>query len=261
MTKQQSYPFWKHVRILILLIILAAVAMNAWRDKNQNWDKPIIVMLHPINADGSPQTQQYIQTLSNQDFKDAQNYLTKMSEQYRGQSSIFYVQYGREITEKPPIVPSSGKVLDIVLWSLKFRYYAWKNKTSEDKHPTLTLYLNYYNPKDYTRLKHSTALENGRIGIVNLFASGQYHGSNQVVLVHELLHSFGATDKYNLSTGQPIDPIGLAEPNKTPKYPQTFAEIMGGYVATSPTQSHTPQSLKETVVNELTAQEIGWVKK
>lgn len=258
--KQQAYPFWKHLRIVILLIILATVAMNAWRDNNQNWEKPIIVMLHPINADGSSETQRYIQQLNADDFKDIQHYLTQTSQQYRSQSSTFYIQYGREIKQVPPAVPSGQSILNVMLWSLKFRYYAWKNKTDEDKHPTLTLYLNYYNPKDFKVLKHSTALENGRIGIVNLFASEQYHGSNQVVLVHELLHSFGATDKYDLATGQPLDPIGLAEPDKTPKYPQRFAEIMGGYIATSPTQSHTPKNLKETVINAQTAQEIGWIK-
>ncbi len=33
--------------------------------------------------------------------------------------------------------------------------------------PRLTLYLNYYDPRQTRELKHSTALENGRIGSVN----------------------------------------------------------------------------------------------
>lgn len=257
--QQQSYPFWKNLRILILLAILLIVAMNAWRDKNQNWDRAIVVMLHPINADGLPETQRYIQSLTDADFKDAQQYLIQNSQQYRKKTSTFYIQYGREIKEKPPTVPQQG-IFNIIMWSLKFRYYAWKNETSADKSPTLTLYLNYYHPKTQSSLKHSTALENGRIGIVNLFADQKYHGSNQVVMVHELLHAFGATDKYDLATGQPIDPIGLAEPHKTPKYPQTFAEIMGGYIATSPHERHTPKSLAETRINLQTASEVGWIE-
>ena len=50
---------WKKIRILILLIILLMVAVNAWRDQNQDWNKPIIVLLHAVNADGQAATQQY----------------------------------------------------------------------------------------------------------------------------------------------------------------------------------------------------------
>lgn len=63
---------WKKIRILILLLILFVVAVNAYRDQNQDWSKPIFVLLHPINADGSAATQQYIQQLSAQDLNGAQ---------------------------------------------------------------------------------------------------------------------------------------------------------------------------------------------
>lgn len=114
--------------------------------------------------------------------------------------------------------------------------------------------------KQSKELKHSTALERGRIGSVNLFASEKQSQQNNVVLLHELLHGFGATDKYNLNNGQPIFPFGYAEPNKTPLYPQTVAEIMGGSVPLSQHKSEMPDSIHQTVVSELTAQEIGWVK-
>lgn len=256
-TNVRVIPFWKYVRILILLIILLAVALNAWRDKNQDWTKPIIIVLHPVNADGREQTQRYIQQLKTEDFDDAQQYLRENIQHFRGQASSVYVKYAREMTEKPPAVPTSGSALDIILWSLKFRYYAWKHEQREDS-STVTLYLNYYDPSQKNSLKHSTALQNGRIGIVNLFADKPHHGSNQVVLVHELLHAFGATDKYDLSTGQPIYPIGFAEPNKNPRYPQQKAEIMGGYIPITPSQSQTPNSLKQTIVGDTTAMEVGW---
>lgn len=66
---------WKKIRILILLMILFVVAVNAYRDQNQDWNKPIFVLLHPINADGLATTQQYIQQLSAQDLKGTQEYL------------------------------------------------------------------------------------------------------------------------------------------------------------------------------------------
>ena len=81
-----------------------------------------------------------------------------------------------------------------------------------------------------------------------------------MVLVHELLHGFGATDKYNLNTGEPIFPIGYAQYDKQPLYPQTEAEIMGGRIPLSEHKSKMPNDLEQTVVSVLTAQEIGWIK-
>lgn len=48
---------WKKIRILCLLMILLIVAVNTWRDQNQDWNQPIFVLLHPINADGQALTQ------------------------------------------------------------------------------------------------------------------------------------------------------------------------------------------------------------
>ena len=47
---------WKKIRVAILLCILLVVAVNAWRDQNQDWSKPIVVLLHPVNADGRAAT-------------------------------------------------------------------------------------------------------------------------------------------------------------------------------------------------------------
>ncbi len=80
---------WKKIRILILLIILLIVAVNAYRDQNQNWSKPIIVLLHPINADGLPTTQQYIQQLSRQDLNGAQGISGKSSSAVSRTANLF----------------------------------------------------------------------------------------------------------------------------------------------------------------------------
>lgn len=88
---------WKKIRVLCLLIILFIVAVNAYRDQNQDWSKPIIVMLHPINADGQVATQNYIQSLNLSELTAAQEYLKYMSAQYRGQPISLYFQMGREL--------------------------------------------------------------------------------------------------------------------------------------------------------------------
>ena len=75
---------WKNIRVACLLLVLLIVAVNAYRDQNQDWNQPINVLLHPINADGLPTTQQYIQTLQQDDFAEVKQYLEKNSQQYRG---------------------------------------------------------------------------------------------------------------------------------------------------------------------------------
>jgi len=255
-----NLKMWKNIRVACLLVVLLIVAVNAYRDQNQNWNQPINILLHPINADGLASTQQYIQQLQSADFADVKQYLEENSRQYRGQSSYFMIQIGRELHTVPPRMSEQPSILKNILWSLKFRYYAWKQHQSIDGSPSLTLYLNYYDPKQTRELKHSTALERGRIGSVNLFASQKQVEQNNVVLVHELLHGFGATDKYNLNTGEPIFPIGYAQADKQPLYPQTEAEIMGGRIPLSAQKSKMPQNLEQTVISVITAQEVGWIK-
>lgn len=251
---------WKNIRVAILLVVLLVVAVNAYRDQNQDWNQPIHILLHPINADGLATTQQYIQQLQQDDFAEVKQYLEKNSQQYRGQSSYIMIQIGRELQQTPPKMAEQPSILNNILWSLKFRFYAWKQHQSGDGSPSLTLYLNFYDPKQSRELKHSTALERGRIGSVNLFASPKQAAQNKVVLVHELLHGFGATDKYNLNNGEPIFPIGYAQADQQPLYPQTEAEIMGGRIPLSEHKSKMPNDLNETVISILTAREVGWIK-
>lgn len=137
---------WKKIRILILLMILFVVAVNAYRDQNQDWNKPIFVLLHPINADGLATTQQYIQQLSAQDLKGTQEYLEKAAQQYRGQPTYFYFNLGHELKELPPKVPEQASLLGTILWSLKFRFYAWQQQQGSDPSSNVTLFLNYYDP-------------------------------------------------------------------------------------------------------------------
>ena len=170
------------------------------------------------------------------------------------------IEIGRELQQAPPKMSEQPSILNNILWSLKFRFYGWRQHQSIDGSPSLTLYLNFYDPKQNRELKHSTALERGRIGSVNLFASAKQTQQNNVVLVHELLHGFGATDKYHLNTGEPIFPIGYAQVDKQPLYPQTQAEIMGGRIPLSEHKSKMPNDLEQTVISVLTAQEIGWIK-
>ncbi len=95
------------------------------------------------------------------------------------------------------------------------------------------------------------------IGIINAFADKSHRGSNQVVIVHELMHTLGAGDKYDASN-MPLHPQGYAEPGRQPLLPQRKAEIMGGRIPLSPQQAKMPQSLADVTIGAYSAAEINW---
>jgi hypothetical protein len=87
------------------------------------------------------------------------------------------------------------------------------------------------------------------------------NGSNNVVLANEMLHTLGATDKYDPGTDQPLVPSGLGDPEQRPLYPQENAEIMAGRRAVSPQQAEMPATLATVVVGPATAAEIRWLRR
>lgn len=253
---------WKMLRIFILLIIFGTVAQQTFLDKaDLDWEDNFYVALYPINADGSEVAKSYIQSLTKEKFDDVEAFFAEEAERYDlNMRRPIAIQIGGVVKEVPPPPPSNGSVLQAMLWSLKFRFFAWQNSPTVPVKPDIRLYLLFYNPATHSSLQHSTALNKGRIGRVNLFASRQHKKRNAVVLSHELLHALTATDKYDLSTGQPIHPDGYAEPDKQPLYPQVFAELMGAYVPVSAHEHEMPRDLNETLIGPLTAKEIGWIK-
>ena len=51
---------------------------------------------------------------------------------------------------------------------------------------------------------------------------------------------------------------GYAFPDQQPLFPQAKAELMAGYIPVSQTTSKMPESLNQTLINEITAIELGW---
>jgi hypothetical protein len=119
----------------------------------------------------------------------------------------------------------------------------------------------YHDPAISPELPHSLGLQKGLLGVVHVFADDGMKGANDTVIAHELLHTLGATDKYDLANNQPLHPEGFAEPNRQPLYPQSFAELMAGRIPVSSTQAQTPESLQQVLIGPKTASEIGWQKR
>jgi len=253
---------WRIIRISILVIVLGVVVQQSFLDKaDLDWKDNFYVALYPINADGSEQVAQYIQTLKREDFDAMESFFAEEAKRYGvNMRRPVAVQLGDVVEEIPAAPPESNSIIQAMIWSLKFRWYAWNNSPEVAVRPDISLYLLFYDPKTHNTLRHSTALNKGRIGRINLFGDRGHAKQNLVITAHELLHTLTATDKYDLASGQPIYPDGYADPEKQPRYPQYFAELMGGYVPINESESKTPASLKQTLIGHKTAREIGWIK-
>ncbi len=82
----------------------------------------------------------------------------------------------------------------------------------------------------------------------------------RLVIAHELLHTLGATDKYEPADDAPRFPDGYGDPRQTPLYPQQRAELMAGRRMISATQWEQPSGLDQAVIGPATALEIRWVR-
>ena len=138
------------------------------------------------------------------------------------------------------------------------RFWNWQQQRALDDAADIQIYLRFFSPHHLARLTHSVGLKQGRIGLVNGFAAIDLQAQNNYVIAHELLHTLGASDKYDSNTRLPLFPEGYAEPTLEPRLPQRKAEIMGGWIPVTIGHAVLPASLEQAVVGEHTAQEVGW---
>lgn len=230
----------KTLRIFILLFIFTVVALGAWRAKIQSveWKYTLPVNIYLINGDGSPVSAEYLRNLTVEDFKPIMIFMRDEAERYgRSAKASIEIQPGGIIDTRPPAPPHNGNVLEVIAWSLKMRWWVYRNTDTVGPSPQVKMFLLYFDPAQSPRLAHSTGLQKGLIGRVNVFASRDMVKQNNVVITHEFLHTLGATDKYDLVTNQPLYPDGYANPDLRPLLPQRFAEIMAGRTPLSQTEA------------------------
>src|SRR2546430_2690855 len=132
-------------------------------------------------------------------------------------------------SELPPALAHDAGPLGIAWWSLKLRWFATHaTEVPGRAPPRIRIFVLYHDPATLDRVPDSHGLQKGLIGVVHAFAQAAMAGSNNIVIAHELMHTLGASDKYDLGSGAPLYPIGFAEPQREPLYPQGRAEIKGG---------------------------------
>ncbi len=251
----------KAIRIAVLLFVLATVAVGAWqtRSRTQSWQRTLDIVVYPVNGDRRETTAEYIGSLSNESFVSVRDFMRREAERYKVDLvTPVDVFLGPQVFRLPPASPRSGSMAGIVVWSLKLRFWAWRNDDYPGSRPDIRIFAVFYDPATTGRVEHSVGLKEGLIGVANVFAAGHMTEENNVIVAHELLHTLGATDKYDPSSTQPLFPAGFADPEQSPLYPQKFAEIMAGRVPLTETESDTPRNLELAIIGPKTAAEINW---
>jgi hypothetical protein len=255
---------FRTLRIATALVILLVVAVGTWQAKRRisSWEIPLRAVVYPIAGDDSPATRAYVDSVDLETYFAVERFLAEEAGRYDVKTRFgqpLRVRVAPEVDALPPPPPREGNLLEIVWWSLKLRWWAWQTDTYTGPEADLQLFVVYHDPTLTPELEHSLGLEKGRIGVVNAFASEAHAGTNNVVIAHELLHTLGASDKYDPRTTQPLFPDGYANPGADPVHPQRFAEIMAGRIPVSESESAIPPSLTATLVGEGTAREIAWI--
>jgi hypothetical protein len=254
---------FRKFRILILLLILATVGLGAWRANSRltAWEHSIHVAIYPIAGDDSPATARFVSELGTDDFADIARWLQEQSDAHgRTVLQPVAIRVAPPVAALPPPAPRQASALDAIVWSLQIRWWASRHDRIAGPKPHIRLFVLFHDPERSSHLPHSTGLSKGQIGVIHAFASRQQRRQNAVVIAHEMLHTFGASDKYDPATGLPLWPQGYAEPDKSPRLPQTRAEIMGGRVPIDERRADIPASLADTVIGAETGREIGLLR-
>jgi hypothetical protein len=254
---------WRALRTGFLLLVLLVVAAQAWIDRysTTRWQHTVYVGAFPVSADASPVTADYLAQLDQEKIDEVSDFVQAEARRYGvGVDEPIELQLYPTLALPPPALDSGAGVITRILWSLRLRYYRYRMLAAVSPRPQIAMFLVYHDPALLSRLPHSAGLQRGLTAVAHLFASRSQEAQNRIVMAHELLHTFGATDKYDLATGLPKYPDGFVDPQLLPRYPQQLAEIMAVQTPLSATAAQMPESLGDERVGPMTAREIGWVR-
>lgn len=253
---------FRKLRITFLLLLLLLLAFgHTWltRIRSTSWDLYLTAVVYPINGDNSETSARYLAALTPETFAPVARFLARESEAYGlDLAEPVRIELAGELAGRPPEPPRTGNVLETMAWSLRLRWWAWRNNNYPGP-VDIKLFVLFYDPATHKSVDHSLGLQKGLVGVIKAFADYCDASRNNVVIAHELLHTLGASDKYDPASGRPLFPDGYAEPERQPLHPQELAELMGGFIPRQDGEAVMPDHLGQVLVGPATAREIGWV--
>jgi len=254
--------FFKLLRTVALLSILFVLVVGNWLTDRQlaSWERPVWVTIYPIIADQAPSTRSFVEAVDESFYSDINQFLETQAGNYSiDLAPVLQLQIAPVTNRPPPSLPDRYSPVAVGWWSLKMRIWAWRMERNDGLvNGEIQLFVLYHDSQDRSEMEISVAMRKGRFGLVNAYAAKSMNSTNQVVMAHELLHVFGATDKYIAGSGEPEFPYGYADPDQVPLYPQSRAEITGGRIPMTSFSSLMPASLKHCKIGQKTAEEIGF---
>jgi hypothetical protein len=254
---------FKLMRIIVLLSVLFVLLVGTWMTERRlaRWDRSASVVVYPIVADEVARTLEFAQGVDELSFEAVNEFMAREAVAYGiTQRPVFYFQVAQVSSKLPPEIPDQHSRMAIAWWSLRMRWWAWRMDSNDDLPGTdIQMFVLYHGAKDRNELDISVGMRKGRYGVVNAFAKRAMNSRNLVVFTHELMHVYGASDKYVKTTGEPEHPFGYADPDQQPLFPQKRAEIMGGRIPLSHSASRMPRSLKQCKIGRQTAEEISFL--
>jgi len=254
---------FKLMRIVALLSILFVLVVGTWMTEKRlaSWDRPAWVAVYPIVADDAAVTLEYAQNVDESTFAAVNDFMARETMPYGIKvTPAFYIEVAEVSSELPPEIPDQYSPVAVAWWSLKMRWWAWRMGFNDDLAGTdIQMFILYRGVSGRNEVDVSVGMRKGRYGVVNAYADKSMNPRNMIIFTHELMHVFGASDKYIRTTGEPEYPFGFANPNQKPLFPQKHAEIMGVRLPLSSFRSEMPRSLEQCKIGRRTAEEIGFL--
>ena len=250
---------WKALRIALLLTLLFAVATLTWvdRERTTDWNSTLWIGVFPVAGDASPVTRRYLDQLEASRLASIEAFFAREARRHGVPlATPVRVDLHGEVTEPPPALPPDAGPLRSAAWSLATRAYAWRH--ARNTLSDIRVFVVYHDPALRPAVPHSLGLQKGLLGVVHAFADRAMDGQNAIVIAHEVMHTLGATDKYEPRSGLPVFPQGYPRPDAAARYPQPAAEIMAGRRALAPGSAEMPTGLSAVEVGATTAREIRW---
>jgi hypothetical protein len=262
-SKAQRRQAFRRIRIAVLLAILALVLAYAWRDVRgrklrTEWTAPVNVAIVLLRTDRlEPGTLELVTSA----LPALEARLAEELARYRGGSMkpFRFTAFGPIDLETRPPKPGEG-LLDTLSYSYELFFFLRridKSVALDRGEFDSTIYLVTRRPRGDRAFIEGTSEQGGRVGIVEVDLDHGMAPFALFVATHEILHTLGATDKYDTS-GRALVPDGLGEPERVPRYPQRFAEVMARNLVLAPGKERPPKTLDELRIGPVTAREIGW---
>jgi hypothetical protein len=258
------------VRVSVLLFILLVVVLYAVRDlrsrrARKDWDHTLDVAIVLVHVEGRAQVDDEATAALHARITGLEDRLEAEARRHghAGPKPFRLKLFGPVIASMPPPSPASDGVMDLVRQALDSR--AWCAAVDPragvvPDHWDTRIYVVARKPASETRsFVEGQSEQGGRIGMVDVELDASMADLTLFVTAHELMHTLGASDKYDVA-GHAVIPAGLAEPERTPRYPQRFAEVMARNRPLSETNETLITSLDELAVGPATAREIGWLR-